>query len=294
MAGDIPRTQRLSLMSHLLSVSNYFLLDAITRVSIIINRVSHPLLFVLSAIPTTTASAPRNASASNPTDPDTVADAHYRIDLFSWREWSATAASIRTGTNRLTCNQNLSAALSATGSLAGATYNAASGALTLLPTAGALIGSPTKELWVVYKLMPVAGILSMLLSLGGNIVPSNARDYELNPATFSYGGMIATQHDEHEAEELEVRSAGLQGAQAFAARVKARSQDYRGGTKYIRVWYGVILQCALIGILLGACWFTQSGSVLVWWCKVRRPTLVTYLIILRHDSRRGAGCTSGT
>ena len=117
--------------------------------------------------------------------------------------------------------------------------------------------------------MPVAGILSMLLSLGGSIVPSNASDYELNPATFSYGGMIATQHEEQEAEEIEDRRSGQQGAHSFAAKVKAKSQDRRGGTRYIRVWCGIILQCLLIGVLLGACGFTQFGSILVWWCKVR-------------------------
>lgn len=245
--------------------------DTVRRLDIIL----HPILYfpacILALIPKAAAfpSTGQSNSPSNTSDPDIVADAQFLVDLFSWHEWSSAASAIRTGTNRLTCNEKLSLALSSAGSLAGATTNAASGALTLLPTAGALIGSPTKELWVVYKLMPLAGILSMLLSLGGSIVPSNASDYELNPATFYYGGMIATQHKEPEAEEIEDWRSGQQGAHSFAAKVKARSLDPRGGTRYSRVWCGILLQCLLIGVLVGACWFTQSGSILVWWCKVR-------------------------
>lgn len=243
--------------------------DTLRRLHIILHPISYLPVCVLALIPKVAALPSTGQSHSNTSDPDIVADAQFLVDLFNWHEWSSAASAIRTGTNRLTCNEKLSLALSSAGSLAGATTSAASGALTLLPTAGALIGSPTKELWVVYKLMPLAGILSMLLSLGGSIVPSNASDYELNPATFSYGGMIATQHEEQEAEEIEDRRSGQQGAHSFAAKVKARSQDRRGGTRYIRVWCGIILQCLLIGVLVGACGFTQSGSILVWWCKVR-------------------------
>jgi hypothetical protein len=46
-------------------------------------------------------------------------------------------------------------------------------------------------MWVVYKLMPVAGVLSMFLSLGAVLTPSNVGDYD--PRTpFSYGGIMPT------------------------------------------------------------------------------------------------------
>ena len=236
----------------------------------------HRLSFILSFLPSFSLSLaaliPRALAASNESasrsDPEIVKDAHYLADFFKWREWADVANNIRRNADRLTCNENLSVVLAAAGELEKATHGAANGALTLLPTAGALIGSPTKELWVVYKLMPLAGILSMCLSLGGNIVPANANDYELNPATFSYGGLIATQHEDTEAEDVLERQNGLESAKGFAVKVKLRSQDPRGGTKYVRVWYGIFIQILLIGVLLGACWFTQSGSVLVWWCKV--------------------------
>jgi hypothetical protein len=80
----------------------------------------------------------------------------------------------------------LSWVIEALGALSAAEYNGAAGALSLLPTAGALIGALTKELWVVYKLMPLAGVLTMFLSLGGTITPSQAGDYDPK-ASFSYG-----------------------------------------------------------------------------------------------------------
>ncbi|KAL8803704.1 MAG: hypothetical protein Q9182_003036 [Xanthomendoza sp. 2 TL-2023] len=242
MAKRISQVQREAIASRPLSAISYILNDALARLSTICHRISYSLPCLLALTPKVMALPAITQLPSQVSDSGSFADAQYLIDPFSWREWTDAAKSIRAGTNRLTCNKNLSIALSAAGSLAGATNSAASGALTLLPTAGALIGSPTKELWVVYKLMPIAGILSMLLSLGGNIVPSNARDYELNPATFSYGGMIATQQaDEEAAEESEDRRAALHGPQAFAVKVKARSQDPRGGTRYVRVWYGILL-----------------------------------------------------
>ncbi|KAH7144096.1 hypothetical protein B0J13DRAFT_595692 [Dactylonectria estremocensis] len=72
-----------------------------------------------------------------------------------------------------------------------AEYNGAAGALSLLPTAGALLGAPTREMWIVYKLVPLAGLLSMFLSLSGSITPSNVGEYD--PAEpFSYSGFMPT------------------------------------------------------------------------------------------------------
>lgn len=155
------------------------------------------------------------------------------MDEFVWQEWSNVATSICTGPTQLSCYENLSFVLSHIGPLAVASNNAGCGALIFLPTAGALISSPTKELLVVYKLMPLAGILSMLLLLGGSIVPSNASNYELNPVTFSYGGLIATEHEEPKVEapkaeepkakEIEDQHSGPLSAHAFATKIKIRA-----------------------------------------------------------------------
>lgn len=49
--------------------------------------------------------------------------------------------------------------------------------LTLLLTAGALIGAPAKKLWVSYKLYPIAGFFSSALALGGSIIPHQVSEY---------------------------------------------------------------------------------------------------------------------
>lgn len=274
----------------------YIFGDAVRRLHNIICRISCLPVFIIALIPKATAfpattdqSSNSNTSAvtegqsssySNTSiDLDSIAGAKRLVDKFVWREWSNVATSIRTGPTRLSCYANLDAVLSSIGPLAAASSSAGCGALTLLPTAGALIGSPTKELWVVYKLMPLAGVLSMLLSLGGSIVPSNASDYELNPATFSYGGLIATEHEEPKVEapkaeepkakEIEDQRSGRPSAHAFATKIKKRAGNFKGGTKYGYVWCGIVLQCLLIIVLFIACWFTQSGAILLWWCQVR-------------------------
>ena len=277
------------------SAIKYLALDAINRTQIIYRYFFWSSMWFLVLAPKASASPATAQVSPNSTDSTTTNDVDYLVSLFSWRKWRGTANDIRNGVDRKQCLANLSLALSAFGPLVNAETSGSSGALTLLPTAGALIGAPTKELWVVYKLMPLAGILSMLLSLGGNIVPTEANDYELNSSAFSYGGMIATSNKEQEVDEMEDRPA-LSGAQAFAAKVDVRSQDMRGGTKYVRVWYGIVLQILWLGVLLGACWFTQSGSILVWWCKVRGPACYEFFPRRYADDfhRRGVGCSSGT
>ena len=84
--------------------------------------------------------------------------------------------------------------------------------------------------------------------MGRNIVPTEVSDCELSTSTSAYGGMIATHSGEEDVEEIE--------------------KDMRGGTKYVRIWYDIILQCFWLGTLLRACWSTQSGSIFVWWCQV--------------------------
>ena len=275
------------------SALRYLGRDAVHRSKIICRRMGSSRMSLLALIPRVSAALNATTGLTNTTDPTVEDDVEFLVGMFSWRNWSATADAIRIGANRRQCLTNLSLILSTVGPLTQSETSGSSGALTLLPTAGALIGAPTKELWVVYKLMPIAGVLSMLLSLGGNIVPTEARDYELSSSTFSYGGMIATHTDEREVEEMEEHHSSSSGAQAFAAKVEARSRNMRGGTRYIRVWYGIVMQCMWLGVLLSTCWFTQSGSIIVWWCKVCRDLFFNWIASDSHHSL-GDGCSSGT
>ena len=190
------------------------------------------------------------------------------IDYFDFRGWQGQARGIRSGINRAECYGNLSLALSSIGPIAAYEANGASGALSLLPTAGALIGAPAKELWSLYKLQPAAGVLSMFLSLGGNIVPQSSSDYEIKASSFQYGGFIATSSNEDmKQDDDDMYDPNGSEVQQFAARVERRGREVRGSRKGMAIVFGMILQCFWLAVLLAACWFTEEGSVVIWWCK---------------------------
>ena len=190
------------------------------------------------------------------------------IAFYDFRGWQGQARSIRGGINRAECYGNLSLALAFMGPIATNEFSGASGALSLLPTAGALVGAPAKELWSLYKLQPAAGVLSMFLSLGGNIVPQSSGDYEIKASSFQYGGLVATSTSEdlHQDDDDMYDPNGSE-VQQFAARVERRGRELRGSRKGLAIAFGMSLQCFWLGVLMAACWFTQEGTIIVWWCK---------------------------
>lgn len=201
--------------------------------------------------------------------------------LFQIHAWQFRGDQIRNGNDRAQCIGNLSLALSQIGPVASSSNQGASGALSLLPTAGALIGAPAKELWVLYKLMPLAGVFSMILSLGGNIVPMDSADYEVSNNAFSYAGLIAPSKETIEKQKMIKRSSSILSAGEFAEKVAIRAET----TKHelaktalnipirILIMIGIGFQFFWFGILLFACGFTQSGGVITWWCLVGTPDL---------------------
>lgn len=215
------------------------------------------------------AASENEVTSSNATWDDAVAsqnfiykDVESMSTLFNFTDYQLIGRTIRAG-NRLECFGNLSIALSNIGPIASTSGNGSSGALTLLPTAGALIGAPAKELWILYKLVPLAGILSMFLSLGGNILPNASGDYE--GETNRYDGIIGNNMDEEEARLLSVKNLS---AVQFAEVVSARAQNPLGGSNTLTVSFGMLCQLGWIAIIVFACWFTEQGAIVAWWCKV--------------------------
>ncbi|KAJ8129984.1 hypothetical protein O1611_g3647 [Lasiodiplodia mahajangana] len=203
---------------------------------------------------------------------------------FDFYNWIDRGMTIRGGDSVYSCLANLTAALELVGQLNQAEYNGAAGALSLLPTAGALLGAPTREMWILYKLVPISGILSMFLSLGGSITPSNVGDYDPNKP-FSYGGFVPTvpvgasrrpksrvtdlgdvrsnnvyEDDEEYGEESDIHR--------FAREIKERAEDDGGGSIFLRVWFAMSLQVGLIVALLIPMYYAQRGAVVTWWCRV--------------------------
>lgn len=271
------------------SAVSHIINDTLRRFGKVVSRVEHFAVAIISLLPSVQAqvgdpyASSFNATPSN--DPKIQEDVISMVDLFDFWAWKHRGDLIRDGNSRRECDGNLSLALSELGGLFSAEAGGASGALSLLPTAGALIGAPAKELWVLYKLMPLAGVLSMLLSLGGNIVPLQSSDYEVKTKGFTYGGMIATSH--HEAEKANYYDndgdeyAGPD-AQKFANIVERRALEPRGSRKRVTVAIGVFFQLFWLIVLVSACWFTQSGGIVVWWCQVSLPLDVLYSSFKSH------------
>ncbi|CAL3971606.1 unnamed protein product [Diplocarpon coronariae] len=203
---------------------------------------------------------------------------------FSVAQWDARGTTIRAGGTIEFCLGNLSMAIDQLTRVNAAEYNGAAGALSLLPTAGALIGAPTKELWVVTKLMPLAGILSMLLSLGGSMVPSTASEY--NPSdTYTYEGMMSTasvtnKHVNITEQEVHAGLAAAESRNALRDEVLQRVQTFsEGGGSYLNVWIGLAFQLVFVAALILTLWYAQLGAVIPWWCQAREWMYYWYLIV---------------
>lgn len=193
-----------------------------------------------------------------------------------FQQWAGRAQRIRDAGNPVYCSGNLSVALMEVGAAYQASSNGSTTLLTLLPTAGALIGAPAKELWVLYKLVPFAGFLASLLSLGGSIIPNQVSDYA-SLEDFSYSGMPSASPVDAmikrrpsaktwaENSETDVQLL----AEHFADQVFARAMDSRASSKHWKVVLGMFGLVGCILLICGACYMLSAGSIIVWWCQVR-------------------------
>jgi hypothetical protein len=254
--------------------TKYIATDLSQRVLSTLTRIQRSILSFVLLLPLAVADPTNITTTDNDTlgepsnDTLVVSDIQALATPFDFSAWKDRGRIIRAGTRR-ECFGNLSIALAQVGPVLSSETAGASGALSLLPTAGALIGAPAKELWVLYKLMPLAGIFSMMLSLGGNIVPTSTSDYEVNAENFSYGGYIASSIVEREDEgsSPEEKVSGTP-AEKFATRVERKSKEKVIGRKNRKIAIGIFLQLSWLGILLYACYLTAAGGVVSWACKV--------------------------
>jgi len=210
------------------------------------------------------------------TNPTVLADSiYFGPGNLQLQQWAARAQKIRHNTNQAYCAGNLSMALEGAGAAYQASASGSTTLLTLLPTVGALVGPPAKELWVLYKLVPLAGFLSSVLALGGSIVPNQVSEYA-SLEDFSYNGMLSanaidgmmkrrpsgrTWSDQSDVDPQQV-------ANHFADQVYARAMDSRGSAKTWKVALGIFGLVACILLICSACAILSYVSIVVWWCRV--------------------------
>lgn len=278
------------------SVSKIFQ-DAIGRSSAAVSRLHKAALGAVLLLPPAVSAGEAGYPSLNSSSPsydvfqtgtsnDTTVEAdvnNFLASSIEYAPWSNRAAAIRASGTRAYCIGNLSVALTEVGAAYAVGSQGASTLLSLLPTAGALIGAPARELWVLYKLMPLAGVLSMVISLGGNIIPMEVNQYE-KIDTFEYQGYIATdtrskERDRHRnsfgpgmGTQMSTTSTTAQeerlNAEAFAELVYKRSRNPVGSRPILAIVAGCLLQCLWLAIILYACYFLSSGAIIVWWCEV--------------------------
>lgn len=189
----------------------------------------------------------------------------------NWESFAARGHAIRHAGSQAFCVGNLSVALGSVGGAMSANMSSASSLLTIIPAAGVLIGAPAKELWVLYKLCPLGGVLSMLLSLGGNMVPGKTDDYQIDE--FEYDTMMAAPAEEKKSErqEQEEADAKLTEAERFANKVLKRARGTTGTNPARKIYMSMVLQCVWIVVIIIACYLVAKGSIIPWWCEVSRP-----------------------
>lgn len=216
-------------------------------------------------------------------DAKVIVDSAYFEDRnMRYQQWADRAQKIRNAGSPIHCSGDLSVALMEVGAAYQASSSGSTTLLTLLPTAGALIGTPAKELWVLYKLVPLAGFFASLLPLGGSIIPHQVSDYT-SLEDFSYSGMhnanpvygminrrpSAKAWDENSEADLQLV------AEHFADQAIARAMDSRGSAKRWKVFLGIFGLMGCILLICGACYMLSAGSIVVWWCTVSRSSAQT-------------------
>ena len=289
------------------SIFGHVLMDIESRVLLLKNTLLAVIISTVIDLPKAFASPQysngESGSLYNLTAPDNTTTGEIASEgkevSFSVAQWDQRGTTIRRGGTLETCLGNLSMALGQVTRTSAAEYNGAAGALSLLPTAGALIGAPTKELWVVTKLMPLAGLCSMLLSLGGSMVPSSVSEYDPSD-TYTYEGMMSSsaaiqKRVNNTADKIGAAVADEdEKVNPLKQEIEARVSSFNeGGGTYTSIWYGLCGQVILIAALIIPLYFAQLGAVIEWWCQVKRFAQI-HLLLNNEECRPDIGCSIGT
>lgn len=183
--------------------------------------------------------------------------------------WIRRGIAIRYGGNNEQCYDSLIATLNSIINIRLAEYSGSAGVLSLLPTIGALLGAPTNEIWRLWTVVPFGGVLTMMLSFGGAILPIKIEDYErdLSRGNGLIGKIVSFRSPTHgDAPEDEI------GGKIDQLGDKLRDRMAR---KIPRANFNGTLTMGLMGmasLLIGAhasMALVEQGGILPWYCTCR-------------------------
>ncbi|KAJ5014902.1 hypothetical protein K4K57_000835 [Colletotrichum sp. SAR 10_99] len=163
-------------------------------------------------------------------------------------------------------------------------YGASAGVLTLLPTAGALFGSPTAELWALLRMSPIAGFLAQCLTFGATMVPSETEDYlKVSKAQGCTAMRVPRATEKGEEDEGATYE---QTANEVQQRIRyAMDQEQQGSLGYAGLsakWF-FIVGCLVLAVFVGASQASlaviEQGAVYANWCTLTSWAHIWYLVV---------------
>jgi len=162
-----------------------------------------------------------------------------------------------------------------------AEYNGAAGVLALLPTIGALLGTPTNEIWRLLTMIPFGGVLAMASSFGGAMLPVKIKDYESAFMKDNIKGrlrrgksslMLSTDTTADD-KRIEKR------ADILMERVETKLLGERQHpVPKMYIWVGLIGMSMLLAGAHVAMTIVELGAVLPWWCASKWWVHLWYLM----------------
>lgn len=195
---------------------------------------------------------------------------------FNYTEWMRRGRCIRSSSRLLQCEVNLEYVLSNLSSTRQLEYGAAATILALIPTIGALFGTPTGEIWALTRLLPFGGLLTMLLSFGGSLMTPVLNHYS------SFGRQ----------REVNNESKSLNKLQEHLDLVSSSiNNKVRNEVKMTLPFYtivaGLCVKIVLLGGVLAGIYVISIGSIFISYCMIIWWIYGWYIVgELRHPKAR--------
>jgi hypothetical protein len=170
-----------------------------------------------------------------------------------------------------------------------AEYAGAAGVLALLPTIGALLGTPTNEIWRLLTMIPFGGALAMASSFGGAILPVRISDYEsaFMKENINNGRLIEKKSIPSHSKDAKDQTKKnpliieriMERASILMEQVEKKLRgDEEEPVPKTYVWVGLVGMALLLISAHVAMGLVEQGAVLPWWCLSRWWMHLWYLM----------------
>ena len=184
---------------------------------------------------------------------------------FDFQAWIRRGSCIHHTEGFDSCRDILQLTLDNLDSLHASEYSAGATILTLLPTIGAVFGTPTAEIWILLKALPFGGVLALFLSFGSSMMPASPEEYEddtLRESGDKSGQEVVTQAF---TETLAKRRSDP--LERLSRKVEEKVQgNHREELSLLKVFTALFIMVVLLSGALAGMGIIEYGSVYMTWC----------------------------